>query len=298
MKNLKNNIEQTCIEFGKYVANNYAPQTPVDIIKGMWGHFQEQQAKEVMDILDDIQSNDKSDDLYTIDGLDDNGIGEPVCEDFNKHFASKQVEINREIIQTIKESSEMHDDIFMKIHNIIKLLHDRISDNTSLIKTVSNITSANEIALNHLEENDSYMKQKDEKCKQYDTITESDLVKLGFIVRQGDEFIYFTYNHNYIEVDADIEDGKWKVLVYDIEDEFRYITSLEELKEFIKNLERITDMNFNNSKPTDQYEDKTRVGGLSPSEKMARNIKWCEEILLKPKHTTRTGGLGETGPRN
>ena len=151
MKNLKNNIEQTCIEFGKYVANNYAPQTPVDIIKGMWGHFQEQQAKEVMDILDDIQSNDKSDDLYTIDGLDDNGIGEPVCEDFNKHFASKQVEINREIIQSIKESSEMHDDIFMKIHNIIKLLHDRISDSTSLIKTVSNITSANEIALNHLE---------------------------------------------------------------------------------------------------------------------------------------------------
>jgi len=37
---------------------------------------------------------------------------------------------------------------------------------------------------------------------------------------------------------------------------------------------------------------------LSPSEKMAQDIKWCEETLSKPKHTTRTGGLGETGPRN
>ena len=81
MKDLKNNIEQTCIEFGRYVADNYI-ESNFDDIDFMWEQFQELQAKKVLDILDDIQSNNKSDDL---------------------EFGSTQAKINHEMLMLVKE---------------------------------------------------------------------------------------------------------------------------------------------------------------------------------------------------
>ena len=51
MKDLKN-IEQTCIEFGRFVSaeEDYTPS--VEYMTELWKQFQEQQAKEVMDIAD------------------------------------------------------------------------------------------------------------------------------------------------------------------------------------------------------------------------------------------------------
>ena len=55
MKDLKNNIEQTCIEFGRYVQQNWSRyMSPKDL----WDEFQEQQAKEVINILDEIKCCD------------------------------------------------------------------------------------------------------------------------------------------------------------------------------------------------------------------------------------------------
>ena len=63
MKDLKSNIEQTCIEFGKFVYDSrISLHTNLKSIDELWQQFQEQQAKKALDILDD------------------NGIDEPVCE--------------------------------------------------------------------------------------------------------------------------------------------------------------------------------------------------------------------------
>ncbi|MBC8266352.1 MAG: hypothetical protein H8E84_05240 [Flavobacteriales bacterium] len=66
MKNLKNNIEQTCTDFGEYLINN--ANKGIDNIDVMWEQFQKEQAKEVMDILDDI--TDKTDISDTIDNFE------------------------------------------------------------------------------------------------------------------------------------------------------------------------------------------------------------------------------------
>ena len=58
MKEITKYWKQTCIEFGRYVVDNYIDSN-FDDIDFMWQQFQEQQAKEVVDILDDVTPNDK-----------------------------------------------------------------------------------------------------------------------------------------------------------------------------------------------------------------------------------------------
>ena len=82
MKNLKNNIEQTCIEFGKFVTAKEDWTASTEYMTELWKQFQELQAKKVLDILDDIQSNNKSDDL---------------------EFGSTQAKINHEMLMLVKE---------------------------------------------------------------------------------------------------------------------------------------------------------------------------------------------------
>ena len=124
-KDLKNNIEQTCIEFGRYVADNYI-ESNFDDIDFMWEQFQELQAKKVLDILDDIQSNNKSDDL---------------------EFGSTQAKINHEMLMLVKELQAQN----AKQTDSIELLLKISESQQGQIKVLQNIVSTNEIALNHLE---------------------------------------------------------------------------------------------------------------------------------------------------
>ena len=51
MKEITKYWKRTCIEFGRYVVDNYIDSN-FDDIDFMWQQFQEQQTKEVVDILD------------------------------------------------------------------------------------------------------------------------------------------------------------------------------------------------------------------------------------------------------
>ena len=66
MKDLKSSIEQTCIEFGKFVQKRELDKTTYDMpwnVESLWVLFQKEQAKEVMGILDACENpqepNDK-----------------------------------------------------------------------------------------------------------------------------------------------------------------------------------------------------------------------------------------------
>ena len=120
MKNLENNIEETCIEFGEYLINN--ANKGIDNIDVMWEQFQEQQAKKVLDILDDIQSNDKSDDL---------------------EFGSTQDRINHEVLQLIADNNAVNDErnkdnlhIFKTIQDMLKVLDAKVNGNRDIIKLI------------------------------------------------------------------------------------------------------------------------------------------------------------------
>ena len=55
MKNYTEYWKQTCIDFGKYVVNNITEEN--DDIDYLWNQFQEQQAKDINDVLDKATPN-------------------------------------------------------------------------------------------------------------------------------------------------------------------------------------------------------------------------------------------------
>ena len=56
MKEITKYWKQTCIDFGKYVQQQWARHEDVDTL---WIEYQSKMAKDVMDILDDVTPNDK-----------------------------------------------------------------------------------------------------------------------------------------------------------------------------------------------------------------------------------------------
>lgn len=231
MKDLKKNLEQTCIEFEKFVTAKEDWTASTEYMTELWKQFQEQQAKEVMDILDACDNpqepNDKLKDAafqaYLIEnnlelqdayveysnhpfgdlvgfsewvahkyhkdtikqrleegeeeGFDDDLMDkdckgfdrlkesvkeiEPYSEErFGKHFGSTQDRINHEILHLIADNNALqeerwkkNEDVLINIAEICKSLSGQIDNVHSLIKLTNNIASANEIALNHLEDN-------------------------------------------------------------------------------------------------------------------------------------------------
>ena len=197
MKDLKNNIEQTCIEFGKYLnlemGGGDAQHTGE--IEHHWHNFQKMQAKEVMDILDACDNPQEPNDKLSKAAFQSYGFNEWVAYKYNKdtikqrleegfdddlmdkdckEFGSTQDRINHEILQLIADNNAVNDkrwkaneDVLINIAEICKSLSGQIDNANSLIKLTNNITSANEIALNHLEDN-----KQDEKLLNYSKLVE------------------------------------------------------------------------------------------------------------------------------
>ena len=59
MKEITKYWKQTCIDFGKFVTAKEDWTASTEYMTELWNQFQEQQAKEVVDILDDVDSNDQ-----------------------------------------------------------------------------------------------------------------------------------------------------------------------------------------------------------------------------------------------
>ena len=60
MKNYTDYWKQTCIDFGKFVYNNrISLHTDLKDIDELWNQFQEQQAEDINDALDEVTPNDK-----------------------------------------------------------------------------------------------------------------------------------------------------------------------------------------------------------------------------------------------
>ena len=283
MKNLKNNIEQTCIEFGKYVANNYAPQTPVDIIKGMWGHFQEQQAKEVMDILDDIQSNDKSDDLYTIDGLDDNGIGEPVCEDLED--AITLADRYNEYLDSFRQLNGEHKCMMTFIEYVDACKDDKPKGDDFNKHFGSTQDKINHEILQLIADNNAL---DDERWKKYEDV----LMEIYNICKLLDERI--DDNHSLIKLTNTMVSANG-IALNNVEKDLESNDSQPDVKENLT-----TD--YSKTMTAEEFY-KDHFGHTSQHVSMDK-IFVCMELYAihkktaEKKHTTRTGGLGETGPRN
>ena len=280
MKNLKNNIEQTCIDFGRYVSARRYDAFCTKNVDELWDEFQKMHAKEVMDILDACDSPQEPNDK----------VQKQLFDIQVKH--SKSIQGLLDVISVLQE----------KTVSMVKImdLGDKGQRNlASQLQLLTNAVSANGIALNNVERNlyrvnailfeeerSGFPNDLESNDKQPDV--KENLTTDYSKTMTAEEFYKDHFGHTSQHVSMD------KIFVcMELYAIHKRETPHETFKRYNKEME-----DQNNSKPTDQYEDKTRVGGLSPSEKMARNIKWCEEILLKPKHTTRTGGLGETGPRN
>lgn len=137
MKDLESNIEETCIEFGKFVTATEDWTASTDYMAELWKQFQEQQAKKVLDILDDI--TDKTDISDTIDNfkISIDGLDEQLQ-------IAREVQGILDIINTVQSQVSKHTDIIESLTKICK-------KQESQIKALNNIVSANEIALNNLE---------------------------------------------------------------------------------------------------------------------------------------------------
>jgi len=138
----------------------------------------------------------------------------------------------------------------------------------------------------------------EQTCKELednsDIISFENLENYGFKVQIDDSdnntFVYFTHPSTFLNINAEKVDGSWEIQLYNESDKC-FTTKSDDVLQYILTAIRYLEQAEDEMK---EYRPK-----LSPSEKMAEDIKWCEETLLKPKHTTRTGGLSQdTGPRN
>lgn len=154
MKNYTEYWKQTCIDFAKYAIKDIYGDTGSIDGEQLWEQFQEQMAEDVMDVLDEVEPNDK---------LKEARLKESVEE---LEFGSTQDKINHEILQLIAENNALQEDrwkknkdVLMKIHDVCELLVAKTSNNTSLIKLTDTMVSANNIALNNIEK-DLYQDEK------------------------------------------------------------------------------------------------------------------------------------------
>jgi len=275
MKNYTEYWKQTCIDFGKYVYNNRVSLlTDSKDIDELWIEFQEQQAKDINDVLDGIPPNDKlKSDAIPLDEYLSRRLRESVDE---LEFGSTQDKINHQTLMLIAENNAVNDErwkkneeVLIDIAKLCKSLSGQIDNLNSLIKLTDTIVSANSIALNNIEKESQQDVDQDSvtkvvnNCDKISDIKAEDLVELGFDLGYGDEFIYYSYSNPFMHLTGEqIEYNTWKVNVFGNDGEVvKEYTDLDMLEVFILHIDGLK-----------QYD--------------------------KPKHETRTGGLGETGPRN
>ena len=144
MKEITKYWKQTCIDFGKFVTAKEDWTASTEYMTELWNQFQEQQAEDINDILDDVTPNDKINcycghtticdcqPLNAIEKAENDFIkskieeGEEEGFDDDLEFGSKQIIINHDMFKIVEQ-----------LQSQVKALHT--------------IVSANNIALNNVE---------------------------------------------------------------------------------------------------------------------------------------------------
>ena len=143
MKNYTEYWKQTCIEFGKFVTAKEDWTASTEYMTELWNQFQEQQAEDINDILDEVAPNDK------------------LKEAANKlEFDSTQDKINHMVLDALNS------------------LREQVDSLNSLIKLTDTIVSTNSTALNNIEKDlyvDERFMLKADGLKQYDKPTRKDI---------------------------------------------------------------------------------------------------------------------------
>ena len=189
MKDFKNNIEQTCIDFGKFVTAKEDWTASTEYMTELWNQFQEQQAEDINDILDEIAPNDKLKEAaikhnemirQKLEEAEEEGFDDDLMETDYKGFDSTQDKINHEMLQLIAENNAVNDKRYKETCDVIEILtkvcnvQDKYINNLqSQIKLTDTIVSANNIALNNIEENVSKDIQNETECNLSETFKKS-----------------------------------------------------------------------------------------------------------------------------
>ena len=129
MKEITKYWKQTCIDFGKFVTAKEDWTASTEYMTELWNQFQEQQAEDINDILDEIAPNDKL-----------------------KEAAIKHNEMIRQKLEEAEEEG-FDDDLEFGSKQII-INHDMfkiVEQLQSQVKALHTIVSANGIALNNVE---------------------------------------------------------------------------------------------------------------------------------------------------
>lgn len=169
MKEITKYWKQTCIDFGKFVTAKEDWAASTEYMTELWNQFQEQQAEDINDILDEIAPNDKLKEAsikynemirQKLEEAEEEGFDDDLMETDCKGFDSTQDKINHEMLQLIAENNAVNDKRYKETCDVIEILtkvcnvQDKYINNLqSQIKLTDTIVSANNIALNNIEKN-------------------------------------------------------------------------------------------------------------------------------------------------